>query len=286
MYKYFSNRFGHNLRYKIIGHGDNQLLIVSGGPGLTLEYLKPFHDMLDKEQFTVISYDYSGTASTKSPYLSSIADYASELNDFIDFLGLKGKLSIGGHSAGGAILMQYLLDYSGKVDNAILMNSFTSGHQIKEAVGHRISSFPSDFHEKYKNFKVSKDSALLDAAIAEYWFPRHLLKFGSINEDLAISLENYAKVEVGSYYIGNDLFDIDGAFLDWDIDDRLSEIKTRTLVMSGEYDYFTKEESLLLSTKVQNGQLWYSEQASHMPMYEDQDNFMKSISEFLLLSSE
>jgi pimeloyl-ACP methyl ester carboxylesterase len=59
--------------------------------------------------------------------LQSLSDYPSGLNDFIEFLGLKGKFNVAGHSTIGSILLQYLLDYPDRIDGDVVVNSFTSG---------------------------------------------------------------------------------------------------------------------------------------------------------------
>lgn len=280
-FNYYNTDQGHSLRFQRTGDSDNLLIIVSGGPGLTFEYLQPFHDNLAKSDFSVITYDCSGTASTDAPYLLSIEEYATELNEFINFLNPKAKVHIAGHSFGGAILQQFLIDYPNVADRAILINSFSSGKQLKSEISKRVASFPAEFHEKYKEFEKNENQDILWELIEKYWFPRHFMKFSDINEDILISLGNNSKAAVGAYYIGDNLFDINGAVMKWDVHERLSEIETPIVVMSGEFDYFSKEASESVVNKLNNAELWFSSQSSHMPMYEDVDAFFTAIKNFI-----
>ncbi len=46
---------------------------------------------------------------------------------------------------------------------------------------------------------------------------------------------------------------------------------------SGEYDFSTKAKSELMVNSLGTESLWFGEQTSHIPMYEDQPRFMKVI---------
>jgi len=270
---------GRELFYHQTGHGSKTVFIVHGGPGLTLDYLKIVHNQLPAEDFTVVSYNQSGSFDSSPEYYRSVPDYATELKAVIEHFGPENSIVIG-HSWGVAVVLELLLAYPSLVDKAVLMNGFCSGKQLKQAIQLRVDALPEDFHQQRKAHLANNDPAGYGALLFKDWLPKHVINLPDFPDDLMLSITQQG-VEVSTHFIGSDTLNITGELLNWDRHDDLNSITTPILLMSGKYDYLSKEETENMQQKLGNAQFWYSEVASHMPMYEDPENFKNALITFL-----
>ena len=76
-------------------------------------------------------------------------------------------------------------------------------------------------------------------------------------------------------------FGIGGRLANWDIKDRLKEIKVPTLTVGARYDTMDPEHMKWMSTQVQNGSYLYCPDGSHLAMWDDQKVFMEGVVGFI-----
>lgn len=76
-------------------------------------------------------------------------------------------------------------------------------------------------------------------------------------------------------------FGIGGRLTNWDIKDRLKEIKVATLMVGAEHDTMDPEAMKRQSEMVQKGRYLYCPDGSHLAMWDDQQVFMKGVIEFI-----
>ena len=72
-----------------------------------------------------------------------------------------------------------------------------------------------------------------------------------------------------------------GTLLNWDITNKLDQIKAKTLILYGKYDQSTKEVNEAMKKKIKNSQLVYLAKSSHTGYYNEYPKAMKSITNFL-----
>jgi L-proline amide hydrolase len=72
-----------------------------------------------------------------------------------------------------------------------------------------------------------------------------------------------------------------GSLKTWDITDRLSEITTPTLLVSGRYDEATPLIVEQIHQRIPGAQWQLFEESSHMPHVEEPDAFLESVETFL-----
>lgn len=269
-----------SLLYNKTGNGTIPVVLLHGGPGLTLDCLKTIHELLPEEVFTVISYNQSGSAHNQhAPFYTSIEEYAEELHTVLQYFKLEKPFLLG-HSWGGAIIQEYLVHYPDeKLAGAILVNTFSSGKKLAETIKARAANLPAIFHEKREKFLSAGDAQSYSALLGEYWLPIHMCRLNPIPEDIIASLSVMA-ADMGAYYLG-DLLDLSGALVKWDRTEALSNISIPTLVMSGEYDYPSKDDFDEMVKRIPNAQTWFEKETSHFPMYEQPALFKNAIITFM-----
>ncbi len=70
----------------------------------------------------VITLDLPGHGKTAGPGRQSVADYASDVTEFVDVLGLSRAVFVG-HAMGGAIALTLALDYPDRVAGLVLIST-------------------------------------------------------------------------------------------------------------------------------------------------------------------
>ncbi|MBH8560877.1 hypothetical protein I8748_01560 [Nostoc sp. CENA67] len=72
-----------------------------------------------------------------------------------------------------------------------------------------------------------------------------------------------------------------GKIIDWNIEDRLSEISVPTLLLSGRYDEVTPACIETVHQGISGSKWVLFENSSHMPHLEETEGFLKVLDEFL-----
>lgn len=275
-----------SLYYKKTGRGSIAIVLVHGGPGLTLDSLAIIHDLLPEEEYTVISYNQSGSANNENaPKYNTTQQYAEELHEVIQALEIKNPFLFG-HSWGGAIVQEFLWRFpTYKIRGIILSNSFPSGKKLKRAIQKRIDELPNEFRLHRKKCLEENDGAAYQALLGEWWMPTFVCRKSPMPNDIATSLASLAP-EVYTHFVGADLLNISGALLDWDRTNELGNISIPTLVMSGGYDYPSRNDFNDMVKNIPNATRWYDEETSHFPMYENPLSYKDALITFMKSNHE
>ncbi|RUT77657.1 alpha/beta fold hydrolase [Ancylomarina longa] len=97
-----------------------KILFIHGSPGVWFDFKNIFKDSLLRTKFCMISYDRPGYGLTNIPVQTSLKNQAQVAARVMDYFGASSeKFIVVGHSYGGAILEQSILDYPDKISNAI-----------------------------------------------------------------------------------------------------------------------------------------------------------------------
>ena len=271
-----------SLECRVTGNGMIKVILVPGGPGLTVESLSILHKILPENEFTVISYNPSGVALNETaPFYKSLTAYAAELSDVIGILKIE-KPFLFGHSFGCAIVQEFLVKYpSLALSGVIFCNTFSSGEELKNALIKRSQTLPDKFQDGYKAACEKNDGDEIDSLLAQYWYPSFVCRTSEFPNDVLMSTRFLRESAMYYYYLGHDILNISGAITNWNRFDNLSKILVPTLVMSGEFDYLNKIEIEKIINEIPKASLWYESDVSHFPMYEKTDLFKTALLDFL-----
>lgn len=120
---------GETLGYREREGGDQVLLLVHGNMS-TSQHWDVLMERIDS-RFRLIAVDLRGFGiSTYHQRINSLQDFAKDLKQFTEALGLK-RFFLMGWSMGGGVSMQFAADYPDQVDKLILLASAsTRGYPI------------------------------------------------------------------------------------------------------------------------------------------------------------
>lgn len=274
----WTKTLGKNPRIKV--------LLLPGGPGLTHEYLECFESYLPQNGFEMIEYDpldchFSDQPNDKS--LWTIHRFGEEVEQVRQALGLhKDNFYLLGHSFGAAIAMQYALKYQENLKGLIVCNmmaSFPEYNKFIKILRMQMSRQTIEQLKLYEREGLFKDAGYQTLVIQELYikyisvlpeFPEPLLR--------TLSKNNNAISEV---MLGESPLNVNGTMMDWDIGNKLKNIRVPTLVVGAKNDNMNPEYLKWMSNQYPNGHYLYCENGSHLAMWDDQQTFMTGIINFI-----
>jgi proline iminopeptidase len=290
----FVDSQGALIYYQVMGRG-SPLVIVHGGPGASHDYFLPhLLPLIRSNKLVFIDERGSGKSSKlENPKQYTIANMVEDIEAVRQTLDL-GKISLLGHSFGGALVQAYAFKYQKNLSHLILGSTFASTRELNEALA------------KMKANMSPKDRERVDALEAAGLFGK-----GGVWEHGRYS-EEYAKLAWGIGYFpyvyqtrpdpnydplgantstawdvyremwGSDgEFIVDGNLKEVEYVDRLSEIKVPTLIVVGEHDESDPKMSKEMHEKIAGSQLVILPNSGHMTFVDQPALFLKVVQDFV-----
>jgi proline iminopeptidase len=278
---------GGNVWYKVVGEGDlPPLLVVHGGPGFTHNYLAPLEDLAVNRR--VIYWDQLGCGRSETPSdtsLWTLERSLQEVDAVREQLGLDHH-HLFGNSWGGMLVQQYVLDRRPEITSLIVSNSLASMKRFVADTMRLKGELPQsvqdtiDYHEDNELYMCPE----YQGAIA-IWYQTYICRMQPWPKGLE---DSFAQVGMDIYMtmVGPSDFKVTGNLKDWDIMDRLGEISVPTLFIAGRYDECTPEHMKLMHDRVPGSEWAYFDNSAHMPFYEEREECMRRIRDFMSRAEE
>jgi pimeloyl-ACP methyl ester carboxylesterase len=244
--------------FYILNKKQNTPIVLIHGVGLNHKIWEP---QINSFNNTVLAYDILGhgnTPLTKSQI--SFNDFSLQLLNLIDELKFK-KIHLVGFSIGSLIARNFASNHSNRLESLTLLCSvFQRSDEQQQIVNDR--------------FELSKKSRSLSKQALKRWFTEDYInknpdiykKICSMLEE--INMENFLKI----YQL----------FVEHRDDEKFENIKTRTLIMTGENDIgSTPEMSKNLSKKITNSKVKIVSNGKHLCSIECADDVNNAIREHI-----
>lgn len=277
----------YNVWTKKVRDGKIKVLLLHGGPGFSHDYFECFEDFLPKEGIEFYYYDQLGSGYSDIPTdttLWNIPRFVEEVEQVRKGLKLDNFYLLG-HSWGGMLAMEYLQKYQSHVKAAVLSNmtagmksyvSYTA--QLKQQLFTSEELRIYDSLDRLKLYESPEYQGLLMNKLytqvacrmpVESW-PEPLMRaFKKANHSIYIQMQ------------GVDEFHVTGNFKDWEMWDRLPNIKVPTLVIGGMYDEMNPDDMKKEGKLIPNSRTYLCPNGSHLSMYDDQQNYFNNLIAFL-----
>jgi L-proline amide hydrolase len=259
---------------------------LHGGPGGTHDYLEPLLALGDSGR-PVVLYDQLGNGRSDHladapPELWTVELFKRELDCVLEALGLDGHYILLGQSWGGMLALEHALDHPSGLLAMVVADSPASmplwveeGNRLRGGLPAEVQAV-LDEHERAGTTDSAEYAGAVDA-----FYRRHLCRLDPWPEPLqrAFALMEADPTVYGTM-IGPSEFHVIGSLRDWDITERLGEITTPTLLLSGLHDEATPRIVEELHRRIP-GALWeLFEHSSHTPHLEEPERFLVSCERF------
>jgi proline iminopeptidase len=277
----WTKRIGNNPKIK--------LLLLTGGPGLSHEYMEVMESFLPAEGIEFIYYDQLGTGHSDNPKDTAMWDlprYVEEVDQVRKALNLdKENFFLLGHSWGGILALEYALKYQQNLKGLMISNMMASAPAYAKYADEVLSKqLNPKVLAKIRDIEARKDFQNPEymKLLLPNFYTKHLCRiplnqwpeplnrsFGSQNSSLYITMQ------------GPSEFGISGKLIKWDRTADLPKLSVPTLSIGAQYDTMDPEHMKWMAGQVQNGSYLYCVNGSHCSMYDDQETYMKGIIKFM-----
>ncbi len=282
-------RDGNETWYRVVGDlqaGPTPVVICHGGPGAAHDYTEPIANLSRFGRGCVL-YDQLGCG--KSTHLPdapadfwTVQLFKDELVDLTRELGIAERYAVVGQSWGGMLAMEHALDHPDGLRAIVVADSPASIPLWVEEANRMRADLPQDVQDTLTRHEADGTTETKEYADAvRVYYDRHLCRvpwpdfvtrsFAQMDEDPTV----YHTMN------GPSEFHCIGSLKTWDITDRLPEISTPTLLVSGRYDEATPHIVEQIHQRIPGSQWQVFEESSHMPHVEEPDAFLETVEAFL-----
>lgn len=265
------------------GTGTETVFCLNGGPGLPCDYLREAHSCLIDKGYRVVAFDQLGTGASDRPddlTLWTIGRYVEETETVRKALGL-GKIHMLGHSWGGWLAIEYALTYPENLKTLILEDTVADmPHLISEleTAARSARSRNSVDDAEARGAGHLQSSGISRGRHHPQLSPR-LPSAGMAGTGAALA----RRLEHGAYETmqGPNEFLYIGNLKDWNRIPDLPRLTLPVLITTGEHDELTPACALRMKLALPNAELKVFANASHMPFYENPQDYYPALLDFL-----
>lgn len=251
------------------------LMLMHGGLGPDHSYFRPWLDALG-DLATLIYYDHRGGGrSSRLASFDGISHdtLASDADRLREHLG-HDRMVLLGHSYGGMLALEYALRYPERLaglvlcctapawdyDDELLENSAARGTEDTLAARDALHELPLPSDEVF--------GKLWDRIQPLYFHRPHAAAMREMHEKMTYSASAYHLSEI--------------LLADFNLDDRLPEIQTPTLIVVGADDWVTPmSQAIRMQRKLPNATTLVFEESGHYPFIEEHEKFTTSLADWL-----
>jgi len=276
---------------KVGDNPDKKVLLLHGGPGATHEYFEIAENYLPDADIEFYYYDQLESAGSDQPNdstLWSVDRFVDEVEQVRTALGLdSSNFYLLGHSWGGILTMEYALKHQDKLKGIIISNMMASAPEYtKYANEVLINNMDPEVAQKIKAMEAEgkyTDPAYQEL-VYENYYTQHVLRrpvdewpdpvnraFEKLNYDFYNTMQGPSEFGMAN----------DPKLGNWDVSDRLGEIKVPALVIGAEHDTMDPDYKEWMAEQLPAGRYLYCPEGSHMAMWDDTEIYFSGLVNFI-----
>jgi proline iminopeptidase len=276
---------GVRLFYRLLGTGPDTLIMIHGGPGLTMDY---FLDDLTPlaAHHALLFYDQRGTGRSTLVSDSMSLDaqrFVEDVEAIREHFGI-GQLTLFGHSWGSAVVARYAMSYPEHLRRIIIVGALPlQQYQLTEAFKQLEMKRDSITLKRMRELRAAR---LADPGNSEVCSAYYTLWFQPFYGN-----HNTANPSKGDFCAGtlesrrNKMVSVDkftmASLGQWDWRWSLSQVRIPGLIIHGTMDPLPLDGAKAWASVLSNGQLLLLDGVGHFPYLEVPDRFFEVVNEFL-----
>lgn len=278
---------GYKTYYRTVGERTDKapLILLHGGPGSTHNYFEVLDRVAEEDGRMLVMYDQIGCGNSYvdgRPELWKAETWVNELIALRKHLGLD-TCHLLGQSWGGMLLLTYICGYEHSgVKSGILSSTLPASWLWGIEQARMIKELPEEYQEAIKTATETGDysSDIYQRAEEEYML-RHAA--GKPDPDGPECLLRKKRTGRESYVVGwgpNEYTPM-GTLKDYDVIDKLKDIKEPCLVINGGNDLCTPYIAKIMYDNIPNSRWELFRECRHMCFVEDNDHYVEVLKEWL-----
>ena len=276
--------------YRVVGDlksSKTPVMILHGGPGAGHNYCEPIADVLAQTGRAGVLYDQIGCGNSthlpdKPKEFWTPELFMEELVILTEHLGISNKYNIVGQSWGGMLGMQFAIQKPKGLNAMVIADSPASMEVWVSEANKLRKELPPEVEAtllKHEAAETTEDPEYI--AAVDVFYSRHLCRIPQPPYVVASFEQLAADPTVYHTMNGPSEFHVIGSLKHWDIRPQLKEIKTPTLLVSGQYDEATPAMVKEINGLIPGSKWELFAESSHMPHVEEPAKFKRVVAEFL-----
>ncbi len=273
---------GYRTWYRVVGdlQAAVPLLALHGGPGSTHHYFAPLERLADER--AVVLYDQLGCgASDRPPDVEwSVGLFLDEVAAVREQLGLD-RVHLLGTSWGGMLALEHALAGAPGILSLVLSSTTASIDEWVDEMKRLRAELPPDVVATLDRHEAAGtyDDPEYEAAEAVL-NDRHFYRGPKPRPELERMQAERGK-EAYRAMVGPNEWTVTGALRDWDVRERLGEIRVPTLVVRGAHDMSTPAVNETLLRGIPHAESVVLEESSHTPVLEETERYLDVVRDFV-----
>ena len=278
---------GYKTYYRTVGERTDKapLILLHGGPGSTHNYFEVLDRVAEEDGRMLVMYDQIGCGNSYvdgRPELWKAETWVNELIALRKHLGLD-TCHLLGQSWGGMLLLTYICGYEHSgVKSGILSSTLPASWLWGIEQARMIKELPEEYQEAIKTATETGDYSndIYQRAEEEYML-RHAA--GKPDPNGPECLLRKKRTGRESYVVGwgpNEYTPM-GTLKDYDVIDKLKDIKEPCLVINGGNDLCTPYIAKVMYDNIPNSRWELFRECRHMCFVEDNDHYVEVLKEWL-----
>lgn len=278
---------GYKTYYRTVGERTDKapLILLHGGPGSTHNYFEVLDRVAEEDGRMLVMYDQIGCGNSYvdgRPDLWTAETWVNELIALRKHLGLD-TCHLLGQSWGGMLLLTYICGYEHSgVKSGILSSTLPASWLWGIEQARMIKELPEEYQEAIKTATETGDysSDIYQRAEEEYML-RHAA--GKPDPNGPECLLRKKRTGRESYVVGwgpNEYTPM-GTLKDYDVIDKLKDVKEPCLVINGGNDLCTPYIAKVMYDNIPNSRWELFRECRHMCFVEDNDHYVEVLKEWL-----
>jgi len=282
-FKVWTKRVGNNPTKKV--------LLLHGGPGMTHEAFECADGYFPQAGIEYIYYDQLGSYYSDKPddlSLWTTDRFVEEVEQLRKALNLdSSNFYLLGQSWGGLLAMEYALKYQDNLKGLLISNMMSSipeyNSYAQEVLGPQLEA---EVYKEIKDMEAAEDfdNPRYGELLFEHYYTKHVLRLPQDQwPEAVLRTLNHANQQIYVHMQGYSEFGItgDATLKEWDVKDRLKELRIPTLVIGAKNDTMDPGHMEWMSREVQNGRYLFCPNGSHLSQYDDQENYFGGVISFI-----
>lgn len=275
---------GVQLYYKVVGTGPDTVVVLHGGPGMSMGYLDRDLAPLAYGR-TLIFYDQRGGGRSEfvaDPALLALEHHLADLEAVRAHFGLE-RMKLVGHSWGALLAGFYARGHADRIERLALLNPAP----VSAALWGEFEATVAARADSATNARIGEIVGLwftgqVTQALCEEFLE---LRFATYFHDAA----NMSRLRGGWCDVSDQVaagllpthLTILGSLGFWDLSGELGHVSAPTLVVHGAADAVPFASSAGFAEAIPGAELWVMEETGHFPWMEAPVPFFTRLNEFL-----
>ncbi len=272
---------GAVLHYRVMGAGE-PLLLLTGGPGFSGDYLLPVAEELRKAYRTILP-DQRGTGKSQLSALDTVTINLKAAVDDLETLRQHlevDKFTVLGHSWGGMLGMAYAADYPGSVKTLVLVGSGGINLDFIGYFGANIRGRLLPMELAAEAYWSDSTRVAADPKRASYEQLRAILPAYVFDRKHALPLVEAVTPKAYNSPV-NTLMWANLQKINYDLRSALQAFEQPVLVVQGRQDVIGESTAFQIHHTFPNSTLEFIEECGHFPWIEQPQSFYKMVLAFL-----